>query len=81
MLTLYPGKSLVQNIGFDGSGVHCKPTDVFDITLSKRAINVNEIPVEENPEIKRRLATYYRLSRYKMLFQGAKNYISGKIKL
>lgn len=24
MLTLYPGRSLVDNIGFDGTGVHCK---------------------------------------------------------
>lgn len=26
-LTLYPSKSLVQNIGFDGSGVHCGASD------------------------------------------------------
>jgi len=26
-LTLYPAKSLVQNIGFDGSGVHCSTSD------------------------------------------------------
>ncbi len=28
-LTIYPRKSLVQNIGNDGSGVHCAPTDRF----------------------------------------------------
>lgn len=79
MLTLYPGKSLVKNTGFDGSGVHCKPTDVFDTTLSNKEIRVSKIPVEENLEVKNRLAHYYRLSRYKMMFQGAKNLITGRI--
>ena len=27
-VALYPGKSLVRNIGFDGSGVHCGKTDI-----------------------------------------------------
>jgi len=30
-LTLYPKKSLVQNIGNDGSGTHVSPTDQFNI--------------------------------------------------
>lgn len=32
-LTLYPQKALVNNIGFDGSGVHCGNNQEFDITL------------------------------------------------
>ncbi|MFZ2541719.1 MAG: hypothetical protein WAW75_08095 [Gallionella sp.] len=32
--TLYPTKSLVQNIGFDGTGVHCGDTDRFNVVLS-----------------------------------------------
>jgi FkbM family methyltransferase len=27
---LYPTKSLISNIGFDGSGVHCSPTSKYD---------------------------------------------------
>lgn len=30
MYTVYPKKSLVQNIGFDGSGIHCGITDRFN---------------------------------------------------
>ncbi|MBE8233323.1 MAG: glycosyltransferase family 2 protein [Endozoicomonadaceae bacterium] len=33
-LILYPGKSLVQNIGFDGSGVHCGVSTEYDTDLS-----------------------------------------------
>lgn len=30
MYTLYPSRSLVQNIGLDGTGVHCVATDEFE---------------------------------------------------
>lgn len=33
-MTVYPTQSLIQNIGFDGSGVHCGKTDRFDVNLS-----------------------------------------------
>jgi len=33
-LCLYPNRSLVQNIGMDGSGIHCAPTTYFDVELS-----------------------------------------------
>jgi hypothetical protein len=33
-LALHPGRSLVQNEGFDGSGVHCSLTNEFDVALS-----------------------------------------------
>ena len=34
-LTLYPGASLVQNIGHDGSGVHCAASNSFDVSLAQ----------------------------------------------
>jgi hypothetical protein len=48
MFTLYPGRSLVQNIGFDGSGVHCAKSDYLNVDLSKAPIFLGDIPVEEN---------------------------------
>jgi hypothetical protein len=35
--TLYPTRSLVQNIGMDGTGVHCDVTNYFDVDLSGKA--------------------------------------------
>lgn len=35
--TVYPVRSLVQNIGHDGTGVHCGTTDRFDVTLSNES--------------------------------------------
>jgi hypothetical protein len=32
-LALHPGKSFVLNIGFDGTGEHCTPSDLFDVKI------------------------------------------------
>ena len=37
-LTLYPHKSLVTNIGFDGTGTHCESSDFADTALSKESV-------------------------------------------
>ena len=43
MLTLYPGRSLVVNIGNDASGTHCGPTEVYTGTLDPRPVAVQRI--------------------------------------
>jgi hypothetical protein len=48
MYTLYPGRSLVRNIGLDCSGTHCGETNQFNSNLSPSQIQVNSIPVEES---------------------------------
>jgi hypothetical protein len=45
-LTLYPGRSLVHNIGNDNSGSHCGTTTEFDVKLSDTPIIFNNITVE-----------------------------------
>lgn len=34
--TVYPTQSLVQNIGLDGTGMHCGKTDRYNVTLSDK---------------------------------------------
>ena len=48
-LTLYPGSSLVGNIGHDASGSHCGVSNLYDVILSGVAIDVETktIPDEE----------------------------------
>ena len=45
-LTLYPGRSLVNNIGNDGTGTHCGATSSHDTPLSATEIVLNDIAVE-----------------------------------
>lgn len=47
-LTLYPGISLVKNIGTDGGGTHSKNTEVFDTLVSNKPVDLKKIPAEEN---------------------------------
>jgi hypothetical protein len=48
MLTLYPGKSLVQNIGHDGSGVHSAVSNDLQVCLTDVSPSVGGIEVLEN---------------------------------
>src|SRR5262249_47266718 len=44
---LHPVRSLIQNIGFDGTGVHCSVGNDYDVELDP-----NTHPLELNPEIR-----------------------------
>lgn len=48
-LTLYPGRSLVHNIGMDGSGAHCAATDDFHSTLASQPIVIGNNEIIEKP--------------------------------
>jgi acetyltransferase-like isoleucine patch superfamily enzyme len=52
-LTLYPNKTLVGNIGFDGSGVHCgnSQNDTLHITSYVPTLTENIIEKEKNRKI------------------------------
>lgn len=48
-LILYPGRSLVQNIGNDGSGTHVKAADdSYDVVVSTTPVRIGGIEVEES---------------------------------
>jgi glycosyltransferase involved in cell wall biosynthesis len=45
-LTLYPGRSLVHNIGLDDTGTHCQATNSYDTLLTETSIDLADIAVE-----------------------------------
>jgi len=58
MLTLYPGQSYVQNIGFGSEGTHCiSETNVFDIKLNLNYIS-NKIEIKENLVARKNIETF-----------------------
>lgn len=59
-VALFPGASLVKNIGMDGTGVHCAADSSFDVEPSKCAIGISAIPVEESREAFERHKRYFR---------------------
>ena len=48
-LTLYPGRTLVKNIGNDSSGTHCGTTDALSGDPSSSPVRVDAIPVKPSP--------------------------------
>ena len=48
-VTVYPIKSLVKNIGFDNSGVHCGETHIFDTILDDSFLpNISNVGIDSN---------------------------------
>ena len=59
-LTLYPRDSLVKNIGFDGSGVHCGPEQsVFNVEVSSHKVNVENEVIEQSAKAHSVIENYY----------------------
>jgi hypothetical protein len=59
-LTLYPGISLVQNIGNDSSGTHCGDTDAFTGKIATHPIQVGDIPIMASQEAYNIVSRYFK---------------------
>jgi hypothetical protein len=57
-LCLHPSRSLVNNIGFDGTGVHCGIDATYDVPLISHQITEFEELLEENPEAIKRFGDF-----------------------
>lgn len=63
-LTLYPGRSLVHNIGNDNSGTHCGVTTSFDTRLSETPIKLGDIAVEPSQEGLQAFENFFRQEQF-----------------
>ena len=68
-LTLYPGRSLVNQIGMDGSGTHCSTNEMFDVPLTNSSIVLSNIDIQES-KLGRDAFIYY--FRYIMFYYKVK---------
>lgn len=74
-LCLGPTESLVQNVGFDGSGTHCGSSNTMEVSLSQK--NNHELPLAmvENEEAVKRIRHFLIKSR-----RSFARRVAGKIK-
>lgn len=79
LYTVYPVRSMVKNIGFDGSGLHCGNTGRFDVELSNSKIKINHLDKEnkfiirENRKFRNESGIYFfykMINKLKKLFDG-----------
>jgi len=59
-LTLYPGRSLIQNIGHDASGTHCGADDLYAVELSASPINLDGVQVAISPAALQAFSAFFR---------------------
>ncbi len=65
-LHLMPGKSLVRNIGHDGSGTHCVKNSYYDMVLSlDHQVNLVTIDIVENTHAREMIISFYKKKRSK----------------
>lgn len=58
-LTLYPGRSLVSNIGMDSSGTNAPTIDVYSTALAEQSPRVGEAAVRQDPDARRLLREFH----------------------
>jgi len=59
-LVLYPGKSLIENIGHDNSGEHSITTKVYNSIMIEDYMVVKKIPTVENLVAKMKFENYFK---------------------
>lgn len=57
--SLFPYRSLVKNIGHDGSGVHCGSNSGFNSDTVNYVV-VNKIPIKENIYVRKKINSFYK---------------------
>lgn len=57
---LYPGHSLIHNIGVDGSGTHSGTSTEFDVRLLNQEVKVLKQRIEEDKKAKEYIGDYFR---------------------
>ncbi len=70
--TLYPGKSLIKNIGMDSSGSHCDETDIFDVNLHESNIDISNVDDEISIYAKNQFEEFFRKiqkNRFKVILK------------
>jgi hypothetical protein len=73
-ITLYPGHSLIRNIGADGAGTHVSATQDFEVELFQKHLALKDIPVAHNQQAYHIFEKYFRSIRPSVLETIAKRF-------
>ncbi|WP_347396342.1 glycosyltransferase family 2 protein, partial [Parabacteroides leei] len=76
--TLYPGQSLVNQIGVDGSGTHCGVNEMFNVSLAESPIELLETEIQESEQGRKAFIYYFR---YVMFYYKVKARLKHLLKI
>ncbi len=69
-LTLNPSKSLVHNIGNDGSGVHSKKEDMYHVQTAKKPVKQFPAEIKEDPQAYQAIKNFLKNRKGSLLQRG-----------
>ena len=73
-LCLHPTKTMVRNIGHDGSGVHCGSSDIYDYKVANKPVSVFGNDLIESSKAMDEIKLFFKRNK-KNLFQRIKRKI------
>jgi len=79
--TLYPGESLIKNIGNDGSGTHCDDSNNYNTEFSKHYKSISLIDVHDSIKARHSIMKYYLNIRKKSFISQLMNKTKRILKL
>lgn len=71
-LVLYPAKSLIENIGHDGSGVHSIIEDTYRVHPSRKPVSTFPDTIQEDPRALAAVKEFYRHRKGTWIKRGRK---------
>ncbi len=75
-LTLYPGRSLVHNIGNDSTGTHSRTTNIFDQVLASTPICLNRQQLHQSEFARSAFIHYFRSTRGNFFLKAFRAFIN-----
>lgn len=80
-LVLYPAKSLIENIGHDGSGIHSIIEDTYKVHPSRKPVSSFPIIIEESSTALMAVKNFYKHRKGSLLKRGRKFIVNKWFKL
>ncbi len=77
-LALHPGRSYIENLGFDGSGIHCNVDDRFIVSPTTEPVTKWPSDIEESPEAVALMQQYRKAVKSRR--RQAYNRVIGKLR-
>lgn len=63
-LTLYPGKTLIKNIGYGNSGTHCGNNDPYKSIISESEVLLHKIEVTQDLRARKEFEVFFKKSNH-----------------
>ena len=79
-LTLNPAKSLINNIGNDGSGVHSNPENMYQVNISQKPVSYFPDEIKENPQAYAAIKNFLKNRKGNLLQRGVRYLVKLKVK-